>query len=361
MVTANALAQAPAAGASAASAAAVAGVPTPMPHGAIVLTPRAGPAPRINGTRVLGVLPGSTVRFQVPATGDRPMRFSAGMLPAGLTIDSANGWITGACAQPGEYPVTLQAVNAAGRDEKPLRVVVGEVTALTPPMTGSDPAGGNEVDADRRAAALAASPLGQHGWSSGTAAPPAEAAEDSWRSMATSGFIRSRETAPGGPGRWRELGPLLLGWIGPSGARRPTRLTPDEQSTQISLWCLLAAPLRLDCDLARLDAFTLSLLTNDEVLALDQDALGRPAALIARDDAVQTWARPLADGSIVVGFFNLGQDPAAGNLQWAELDLTGPQIVRDLWRQRDLGAYTDRFDAPVTPHGVFLFRLRPAP
>jgi alpha-galactosidase len=179
--------------------------------------------------------------------------------------------------------------------------------------------------------------------------------------MATIGFIQSRRAAPGGPGRWRELAPLWVGWIGPAGARRPTRLSPDEQSTQVSLWCLLAAPLRLGCDLTRLDAFTLSLLANDEVLALDQDALGRPAALIARDDSVQTWARPLADGSIAVGFFNLGPDPAAGSLQWAELELTGPQIVRDLWRQRDLGAYTDRFDAPVTPHGVFLFRLRPAP
>jgi hypothetical protein len=365
-----ATAQAMAPAAAAAMTAETAGpsrAPTPIPHGAIILTPPTGPLPRINGARVLGVRPGSPVSFEVPATGDRPMRFSAADLPTGLALDSATGRITGACAQPGEYLVTLQVVNAAGRDEKPLRVIVGEVGALTPPMTWSDDAAESDPAPDRRAAvALAAAKLAAHGWSGAAAAPsPADsgaepAAEDSWRSMATMGFIRSRQGAPGGPGRWRELGPLLVGSIGPAGSRRPTRLLPDEQSTQISLWCLLSAPLRLRCDLARIDAFTLSLVTNDEVLALDQDALGRPAALVAREESVQTWARPLADGSIAVGFFNLGPDPGAGSLPWAELDLTGPQLVRDLWRQRDLGVYTDRFDAPVSPHGVFLFRLRPA-
>jgi hypothetical protein len=360
---------------------------------------------------VLGALPGSPVRFEIPATGDRPMRFGATDLPAGLTLDPATGWITGACAQPGDYLVTLQAANAVGRDEKPLRLVIGDLTALTPPMVWNEPAAGSEAGANRRAEeARARSLLAEHGWSSAaareaedaakrgtatpsggataettagaaagviggggpgaTAAPAASAAsgaqvadesEDSWQSMATIGFIQSRRHPQARPGQWQELAPLWVGWIGPADARRPTRLTPDEQSTQLSLWCLLAAPLRLRCDLARLDGFTVSLVTNDEVLALDQDPLGRPATLIARDEAVQTWARPLADGSIAVGFFNLGLDPAAGSLQWSELDLTGPQIVRDLWRQRDLGAYTDRFDAPVTPHGVFLFRLRPAP
>jgi hypothetical protein len=308
------------------------------------------------------------------------MQFAATGLPAGLAIDPATGGIAGVCAQPGEYAVTLVVSNKLGRDEQPLRLIVGDAVGLTPPMTWTPPAGGRAAvaggPAEPRSAAetLAASPLSEHGWSlaadadgsgGAPAVPPAagsgDPAGDSWRNMATIGFIRSRSLASVGPGRWNELAPLFVGWIGPADAPHPTRLTPDEQSTQVSLWCLLCAPLRLNCDLARLDPFTLGLLTNDEVLALDQDPLGRAASRIAQEDTVQTWAKPLADGSIAVGFFNVGPDPAAASLVWADLNLSGPQIVRDLWRQRDLGAYAERFDAPMAPHGVFLFRVRPAP
>jgi hypothetical protein len=337
----------------------------PMPRGAIILTPRARPAPRINGARVLGIRIGASLRWNIPASGDRPMRFAAVGLPPGVTLDPATGEIAGTVAEPGDYRVQLRASNAAGRDEQPLRLVVGDAVALTPPMTWHRP----ENPAQPRAASTggasdwAASGLAEHGWtrlpSADATVAPAEPS-DSWMGMGVIGFVRSRREPPGSPGHWRELGMLDLGWIGPDSALHPSRLSPDEQMTQLSLWCLLAAPLRLGCDLNRLDPFTLSLLTNDEVLALDQDALGRAAALIAQNDTVQTWARPLADGSIAVGFFNLGADPGAGAIAWSDLELTGPQLVRDLWRQRNLGLYAERFDAPVTPHGVFLFRIRPA-
>jgi len=342
------------------------GAPTaPMPRGAIILTPRAGPAPRINGARVIGIRIGASLRWTIPVSGDRPMRFAAVGLPAGVTLDPATGEIAGTLAEPGDYRVQLQARNAAGGDEQPLRLVVGDTVALTPPMTWNRPENPAhpQTASTGGASDWAASGLAEHGW---TRLPPADAAavpaepSDSWMGMGVIGFVRSRREPPGAPGRWRELGMLDLGWIGPDSALHPSRLSPDEQMTQLSLWCLLAAPLRLGCDLRRLDPFTRSLLTNDEVLALDQDALGRPAALIAQNDTVQTWARPLADGSIAVGFFNLGTDPGAGAIAWSDLELTGPQLIRDLWRQRNLGAYAQRFDAPVAPHGVFLFRIRPA-
>ncbi len=85
-----------------------------------------------------------------------------------------------------------------------------------------------------------------------------------------------------------------------------TSLTPDEQYTHISLWCLLSAPLLIGCDMERLDPFTLNLLTNDEVLAVDQDALGKQAVRVATIGAVDVYLKELEDGSRAVGFFNRG-------------------------------------------------------
>ena len=76
---------------------------------------------------------------------------------------------------------------------------------------------------------------------------------------------------------------LVVGNVGWGPSLHPTHLTPNEQYTHISLWCLLSAPLLIGCDMTKLDDFTLSLLTNDEVLAVDQDPLGRQAARIAQD------------------------------------------------------------------------------
>jgi len=183
---------------------------------------------------------------------------------------------------------------------------------------------------------------------------------DNWQSMGAIGFSQSRWAPFAGPGHWNDPDMLVVGRVGWGPSLHQSRLTPNEQYTHISLWCLLSAPLLIGCDLDRLDPFTLGLLTNDEVIALDQDPLGRSAVRVARQDFVQIWAKPLADGSVAVGLFNLGEDPAAATLDWEPLGLSGPQIVRDVWRQRDVGVYDARFDAPIAPHGVFLIRLRPA-
>ncbi len=86
----------------------------------------------------------------------------------------------------------------------------------------------------------------------------------------------------------------------------PTRLTPDEQYSHVSIYCLLSAPLILGCPLEQLDAFTLGLLTNDEVLVIDQDPLGQPARLKTDKDGVQVWVKPMADGTYAAGLFNTG-------------------------------------------------------
>ncbi len=185
---------------------------------------------------------------------------------------------------------------------------------------------------------------------------------DTWGSLSSIGFSQDRWAPSAGPGHWNDPDMLIVGWVG-WGKPHPTRLTPDEQYTHISLWCLLSAPLLLGCDLEKLDAFTYGLLSNDEVLAVDQDALGKEATCVARDASAQTdvYAKPLEDGSWAVGLFNRGGAAAPVKVDWGVLHLAGKQAVRDLWRQRDLGAFEGGLTASVAPHGVVLVLVRAAP
>ena len=164
----------------------------------------------------------------------------------------------------------------------------------------------------------------------------------------------------GGPGAWNDPDYLLLGYLSNwKGQTVPTPLTPDEQYTHMSLWCLLAAPLILSGDITRLDEFTLSLLTNDEVLAVDQDPLGKPGRRVSQDGALEVWSKELEDGSRAVGLFNRGDAPTGVKAKWADLGVSGKQTVRDLWRQKDLGTFESEFSSPVPGHGVVLLRLIP--
>ncbi|MBP1658271.1 MAG: hypothetical protein H6Q31_2872, partial [Bacteroidetes bacterium] len=117
-------------------------------------------------------------------------------------------------------------------------------------------------------------------------------------------------------------------------------------------------PLLIGCDMTRLDEFTLSLLTNDEVLAVNQDPLGKQAARIKTDGDVEVWAKPMEDGSLAVGLFNRGEKSNPVKVAWGELGLTGPKSVRDLWRQKDLGTVDREYSAVVARHGASLITLR---
>ena len=162
----------------------------------------------------------------------------------------------------------------------------------------------------------------------------------------------------GGPGGWNDPDYLLLGYLSNwKGQTAPTPLTPDEQYSHVSLWCLVAAPLIFSGDITRLDDFTLGLLCNDEVIEVDQDPLGRPGRRIARHGAREVWARDLENGAKAVGLFNRGKTPAAVTVKWSNLGIKGSQTVRDLWRQKDLGQYKDEFKTTVPGHGVVLVRI----
>ncbi|HLH56556.1 MAG TPA: NPCBM/NEW2 domain-containing protein [Verrucomicrobiae bacterium] len=180
---------------------------------------------------------------------------------------------------------------------------------------------------------------------------------DTWSSMSGIGFSQAGHERFAGPGHWNDPDMLVVGYVGWSAKVRPSRLTPNEQYTHISLWCLLSAPLLIGCDMTRLDDFTLNLLTNDEVLDVNQDPLGRPAGRISKDGTTEIWARDLEDGSKAVGLFNLGEDPVPVKALWRDLGLNGKHKVRDLWRQQDLGSFKQQFQATVPRHGVVLVKI----
>ena len=121
------------------------------------------------------------------------------------------------------------------------------------------------------------------------------------------------------------------------GEGTPTTLTPNEQYAYMSMWCLMAAPLVFSGDMAKLDAFTLNVLCNHEVIDVDQDPLGKQARIVRQTRRELVLVKDLEDGSKAVGLFNLGPVPVPMSVTWDEIGLSGRQRVRDLWRQRDLG------------------------
>ncbi len=180
---------------------------------------------------------------------------------------------------------------------------------------------------------------------------------DTWESMSGIGFNAYRYAKYAVPGHWNDVDMMVVGWVGWGPSTHPTRLTPDEQYTHVSLWSLLSAPMLLGCDLTRLDDFTLNLLTNTEVLAVHQDALGIPAGQAYNQEDLQVWTRPLEDGSIAVGFFNLSSEPKSLSFPFSNFGMDGKHQVRDLWRQKDLGEMDGVIQLNIPIHGVLLTKF----
>jgi alpha-galactosidase len=180
------------------------------------------------------------------------------------------------------------------------------------------------------------------------------------------GFKNAEHAAYAGPGRWNDPDYILIGYVGNAHSiadpPRPTTLTQHEQYSYMSMWVLMAAPLFYSGDITRLDPFTLNVLNNAEVIAVDQDALGRQARVVRKTDDEFVLAKPMEDGSVAVGLFNLSEAPREVAVAAADLGLdAGASLrVRDLWRWQELGTVTGRYAATVARHGVMLVRIRPA-
>jgi len=482
-----------------------------------IRTPPAPHTPRINGPGIFGVRPGHPFLYHIPATGDRPMEFSADNLPPGLTLDPKTGNITGTApsvmseTKSAPYVVALHAKNSLGTSDKKFKIVVGETIDLTPAMgwnswnhyasritqpivlqtaqamadsglinygwsyiniddtwqgrrTGKDlalqgdekfpdigqlcdqihalglkfgiystpwetsyagyPGGSSEnpegnwtkftgkkqvnrnilpwaiaqhhfTTADANQWAAWGVDYLKYDWNpiqlpetqemydalrhSGrdivfslsnnmniTNGPACGKIASSWRttgdikanwaSMSQRGFGQDKWRKYSTPGHWNDPDMLEIA----TKERNQPGLTPDEEYTHMTLWCLLDAPLLLANDLSDMDAFTLNLLENDEVLAVSQDSLGDQAVEVASDGDTRVYAKKMEDGSKAVGLFNLNSNEVAVvTVKWSDLDISGEQNVRDLWRQKDLGKFTDEFSMHVAPHSAELVKIAP--
>jgi len=184
---------------------------------------------------------------------------------------------------------------------------------------------------------------------------------DSWMmSVSEIGFTQDKWVPYAGPGHWNDPDMLVLGHVGWGPTQRPCKLTPAEQCAHFSLWCMLSAPLLLGCDLEALDEFTLAMLSNDEVIAINQDALGRQAARAMVLGSIDVYKKELEDGGWALGFFNRGDTPKSATFHrlLSSLGLPVKVHVRDLWQQADLPEITDgKITIAVDAHGVVLLKI----
>ncbi len=186
---------------------------------------------------------------------------------------------------------------------------------------------------------------------------------DSWESIEEIGFDRQDGLeAYAGPDRWNDPDMLVVGMNGKGNVGRGG-CTETEYRAHFSLWCLLAAPLMIGCDVRKMDKVTKDILTAPEVLAVNQDPLGCQGYRLGADGhGGEVWRKPLAGGSVAVGLFN--RRPQGKRLicfSWESMGLHDrhPAVVRDLWERKDLGAHERVFASHVEAHGCKLFKLTP--
>jgi alpha-galactosidase len=195
--------------------------------------------------------------------------------------------------------------------------------------------------------------------------------KDSWTSLYYTTFSIDKWAPFSGPGHWADPDMMIVGEVSIGPMLHPTRLTPDEQYSHVSIFSLLSAPMLIGCPLERLDPFTLNLLNNSEVLEIHQDPLGKPARFLGTENGVQLWLKELEDNNFALGMFNMayyGENPASyfrwGNekslaftLNMEKWGLTGTWKIRDVWKQKDLGTFKGFFKTGIPHHGVRFVKL----
>jgi Alpha galactosidase A/Alpha galactosidase C-terminal beta sandwich domain/Carbohydrate binding module (family 35) len=155
----------------------------------------------------------------------------------------------------------------------------------------------------------------------------------------------------GGTGGWNDLDSLELGNASNDG------LTPDQRQAHMTLWAIAAAPLILGSDLTNLDPSDLALMTNDEVIAVDQ--AGIPGSPLTAGATQQVWRARQLDGSYYVALFNLDTASSSVSVTWSQLGFSGPATVRDLWSHTNLGSFASGFGATVAPTASRLLKVVP--
>jgi alpha-galactosidase len=172
---------------------------------------------------------------------------------------------------------------------------------------------------------------------------------DRWPSMNNIGFnLQPGREKYAGPGHWNDPDMLEIGNGG---------MTDIEYQTHMSLWSLMAAPLLAGNDLRDMKPGIAEILMNKEVIAVDQDKLGKQGVRVSKEGDLEVWSKPLADGGHSVGLFNRGEGMAKVTARWSDIGVTGTHKLRDLWRRQDLGNMVDAYTAEVPSHGVALIKI----
>ncbi|NVD06463.1 alpha-galactosidase [Vibrio sp. JPW-9-11-11] len=492
-----------------------------------IRTPKPSKAPRINGAKTVGYYPNHPFQHKVAASGAKPIVYFADDLPAGLTLNSNTGVLSGTVQTPGKYEIQLTVRNTFGQDTKTLRLCIGDQICLTPPMGWNSWYCHSELiseDAIKQTAiAFIEKGLIDYGWSYiniddcwqgercpstlalqanerfndmrgmcqfvkslglkpgiyttpwqatyagfiGSSAPNvqgryqdyylveqdreqyhqffgrypsintnglnqvgewffdrdvqqfadwgfefikldwkpndvptamrmwrdtqstranivvslsndapfAHAAElakwchcwrttgdihDCWEIVSKIGFSQAPWQALSAPGRYPDPDMLQIGRIGVPNRKNtqfnPTRLSYEEQYAQVSLWVLLSAPLMLSCDIEQLDEFTLNLITNSEVIDINQDPLVSPARRFCLENDVELWIKDLENGDIAIGIFNRSDIDRTLNFDLSRyIDFANVQL-RDVWRHQYVDINETKVLIHLHPHSAELLR-----
>jgi alpha-galactosidase len=172
---------------------------------------------------------------------------------------------------------------------------------------------------------------------------------DNWESMSRIGFSQDEHGPFAKPGHWNDPDMLEIGNGG---------MTNIEYRTHMSLWALLSAPLLAGNDLRTVAPEILSILTNREVIAIDQDSLGRQGRRVKTEGDVEIWTKPLAGGAQALGLFNRGAATALTSVRCEDLQVCAGQ-TRDVWAHSDLGPFPSSYSVSIPSHGVMLLRVAP--
>lgn len=195
--------------------------------------------------------------------------------------------------------------------------------------------------------------------------------KDNFTSLFLNTFTLSHWGPFTGPGHWADPDMMIAGKVSIGQELHDTRLTPNEQYSHVSMMSLLSAPMLIGCPPGQMDSFTLKLFSNSEVIDINQDPLGKAAALVYEENGIQVWLKLLNDGNYAVGLFNTGnfgatpsswfrwgdEKPVSFHPDFTKIGLPGKWLLRDVWRQKDLGVYESGFKTEIPFHGVVFLRI----
>jgi len=170
---------------------------------------------------------------------------------------------------------------------------------------------------------------------------------DNWEAMSANGFSQDELADFAGPGHWNDPDLLEVGNGG---------MTAEEYRSHMSLWSILAAPLIAGNDLSTMTPEIRSILTNPEVIAVDQDPAGKQGKRIKQATQVEVWKKSLSGGAIALAIFNRGEAATKASFAWSDLGVSPPGSLRDLWERREVPA-GDQLEIEIEAHGVRMIRL----